>query len=266
LFDRFLWAIGSGALAVFALRLYWLGLYRSYPLLFAFLLFQTVRTAALLPLSRATYALVFIITKPLIWASYVIVLHELFSLVLKGYKGIRTLGRWVLYGGLAVALLLSTIILILSWRGPAEPYPMLKIVMQLERGVVLGLGLLVVIFTAFLALFPVPLNRNIIVHASVYFVYFTTLAGILLTRVMAGPAGNAWFRTVELGVSAGCALAWLFCISRRGEETTWRKPREAPEPARERALLQTLAALNAALLRAGDAPVREAGGWGRRDR
>lgn len=261
-----MWLLGSGALGLVAGRLYWLGLHRKYPFFFAFLLFRTARTLTLLLLSRnrQRYALVFLITQPVVWASYVLVVHELYSLVLQGYQGIRSLGRRALYGGLAIGVFVSATSLILSWEGPIEAFPILIKAMQLERGVAFSLVVFLIIIAGFLVVYPVPLNRNVTVHTFVYFVYFLTLTGVLLVRQMGGAGANAFFRSAELGVSVVCASIWLFFISRRGEETVLRRREMVPAPASEKRLLDTLEAFNTALLRAGGLPARTGGGAGGR--
>ncbi len=256
--DGLLWLLGSAGLGLLALRLYLTGLHRKYPCFFAFLVLRTARTLVLLiPMSRQTYGLVFLITQPLIWMGYVVVVHELYSLALRGYQGIRSLGRWVLYGGLAIGISLSATSLILSWSGPVELYPLLIKAMQLERGVDTSLVILLIVIGTFLALFPIPLSRNLIVYTSVYFAYFLASTVILFARQVGGPGANPFFRTLDLGISAVCALLWVLLINSRGEDTLLRNRAVAPAPASERRLLDTLDAFNTALLRAGASSRRD---------
>lgn len=247
-----MWLISSLAVALAAVRLYLLGLHGKYRFFFGFLVLQTARTLALAPFDvrRSTYAWIFFYTQPLLWLAYVLVVHELYSLVLASYRGISTFGRRAMYGLLGVSVLVSCASLVLSWRGPVEAFPILRTLMQLERGVDFSLVVFLLLILAFLVWYPVPLNRNVVIHSFIYFVYFLTHTTVLLIRSMGGWGINRAASTVAMGIAAGCAVAWLSLMSKGGEERVYRE-RISRAPGNEKHLLASLEALNSTLLRAG---------------
>src|SRR5262245_30775295 len=90
-------AIGCGA----AVHLTWNGLYKRYRILFFFLCLQVARSVALFVASqtahpRNAYSWTWVCTEPLISLSYILVVSELYTLVLQNYKGLQTVGRWIL--------------------------------------------------------------------------------------------------------------------------------------------------------------------------
>src|ERR1039458_9276957 len=85
------------------LKLYRTGLYRRYPIFFAFFIFRIPNSIWLLFLavSSPLYLKVWVLTEPIELGFYVLMVVELYKLVLEKYKGLYTLGRWALYVSLA---------------------------------------------------------------------------------------------------------------------------------------------------------------------
>jgi hypothetical protein len=113
-----LWGFSIVANATAALRLYQLDLNRVYRFFFAFLVLTTVRSLFLLPfrLESNTYALIYLVTLPILWVFYILIVLELYSLVLQNYSGIYSLGRWTLYGALFFSVAVSGLTLIPTWE------------------------------------------------------------------------------------------------------------------------------------------------------
>ena len=111
--------IGS---ALTAAKLYRSGLYTHYRVFFAYFLFRIpngIWSLALSPSSNA-YFYCWIVTEPLFWIFELLVVRELIGLVLKRHKGLYTLGRWAMYFGIAVSVLLSVLSLSVKLR-PTAP-------------------------------------------------------------------------------------------------------------------------------------------------
>src|SRR2546428_397754 len=91
---RPLWPRNKLACALVVWRLYASSLHRTYRLFFAYVMLQLARSVVLLPLSSkgVTYYRIWVITQPLLWLLYVLVVFELYSLVWKQYRGIYSLG------------------------------------------------------------------------------------------------------------------------------------------------------------------------------
>lgn len=253
--DAWMWAlrvftIAAGALV--ALRLYYLGLHRIYRGFFAYLIFQTSRSLILLPLNprSGTYGHFYALTVPLLWLMYVFVVIELYSLILRQYRGIYTLGRWALYGALAISLGMSIMTLIPTWRNAPEPYRILYISTILDRGVTIGLVLFIFLIMVFLSLYPVPLSRNLIAHAIIYTVFFLSGSMAMLIRVLAGHQSTRAVNILLQCIGAACYVAWIFALTPQGERKIVTL-RHDWKPADERRLIDQLNSLNATLLRAG---------------
>lgn len=234
-----------------AVRLLRLDLHRRYRVFFAYLIFWTVRSAVLLPVNvkSGAYQIIWIVTEPLLWVFYILLVLELYSLILESHKGLYTVGRWVMYFGFGIAVVGSVLSLIPPPHDPVKQSTLLAYVLLIERGVDVSVVLFLLVMLLFLLWYPVPLSRNVIVHSVVYSVFFISNS---LGFLLASTLGYHLLRPVNLGtmaVSTICVFIWLKYLSRAGEErlTTLRA---AWRPGQERQLVEQLNSINATLLRA----------------
>lgn len=247
-----LWA-NTVAYAVLAARLWFTGLVKRYPFFFGFICFRVVRalTLSLLPLHSTAYAQVWLVTQPVLWICYILVLLELYGLVLETYKGLATVGRWALTVGMGIAVVLSVVSLGADLTAGSQYPVLLHYWTVIDRGVQSSLILFLLFITIFLAWYPIKLSRNIVLHSVVYAFYFLTGACGVLVR-------NSWSESkfiaeaANLGLSfAGllCLMAWILFLRPRGEHVTVAKrPQWSAED--EAHLIRQLSAINASLLRA----------------
>src|SRR5947209_6084219 len=84
--------IGS---ALVALKLYWSGLYKRYPIFFSYFLFRVPNGIwpLLLNVKSPEYFRVWICSEVVVLSFYILMVRELYRLVLEKYKGLYTLGR-----------------------------------------------------------------------------------------------------------------------------------------------------------------------------
>ena len=251
--DVWMWALRAFTIvagALLAFRLYYLGLHRVYRGFFAYLIFQTVRSLILAPLDprSGAYGNLYANTVPVLWVFYILVVIELYSLVLQNYRGIYTLGRWTLYVALAISLLICVVTIVPTWKKAPEPYRILYISTILDRGVSIGLVLFLFFIMLFLTRYPVPLSRNLIVHAIVYTVFFLSGSMAMLIRIVVGHQSTRAVNIVLQLIGAACYVGWLFGLSRQGEKKIV-VLRHDWNPADERRLIDQLDSLNATLLR-----------------
>ena len=77
------------------------GLYKRYRIFFAYLLFRIPYTMAglLLDVKSNVYLYFWVLTIPITWGFYILVVRELCGLVLERYTGLKTLGRWFYVSG-----------------------------------------------------------------------------------------------------------------------------------------------------------------------
>jgi hypothetical protein len=190
------------------------------------------------------------VTQPVLWILYILVLLELYALVLESYKGLATVGRWALMAGLGLAVGISALSLGADLSSESE-YPLLRYWTVIDRGVQSSLELFLLFITMFLAWYPLKLSRNVVVHSVVYAAYFLSGAcGVLIH--------NFWSESklveeaVNLGLSSAtllCLIAWIILLKPSGEHVTVAK-RPLWSAADEEHLIAQLSAINASLLRA----------------
>jgi hypothetical protein len=232
------------------LKLYGTGLYRRYRMFFLLFLFQIPNTIwpLLIDVKSQRYEKVWMVTEPMAWLLYVLVVLELYRLVLEGHKGLYSLGRWMMYGAIVVSVGVSILTLLPHFK-PSTPQHsrMLGYFFATERGVDSSLAVFILLILLFLSRYPVRLSRNVLVHTALYSIFFLggTL-GMLLLSVF----GLHIYDQVGMfltGFTSVCVFAWFFLLTRKGEESQTNLPLYGPEY--ERKALQQLDALNATLLK-----------------
>jgi hypothetical protein len=233
------------------LKLYRTDLYRRYPIFFAFFIFRIPDSIwpLFLEVSSPLYQKVWVLTEPIEFGFYVLMVLELYKLVLEKYKGLYTLGRWALYVSLAISVAVSAISLLPRIQ-PSMPQPskIMFYMLATQRGIHTGLAIFIVLILCFLSLFPVKLSRNVRVHALVFSIFFLSHTFVTLMRSLFGLHLADTVNTVLLGITAASVVAWLTLLRVAGEETQSAPALYGPEE--ESRLLMHLDSLNAALLRA----------------
>jgi hypothetical protein len=235
-------------------RLFRVGLARRYKVLFSFLCFHVARSLALLlcqllPHPLTAYGRTWFATEPLMWVFYVLLTLDLYSLVLQDYKGLQTVGRWILLVALSIAILISGISVMPGWRSPTEKAPLVFYFILVDRGIMFSLLIFILLTLFFLSWYPISLSRNIVIHHVVYMVYLTAHTMAYLVRNVQGDTINHVTSLATLATTLLCFTAWLFLLSPSGEmkKVVIRHQFTADE---ERRLVDQLTAINSTLLRA----------------
>jgi len=230
------------------LKLWRTGLHRRYPALLAFLLLNLILSFGFLVSTVPVYVTYWKILQPFTWLFSVWVVLELYTVILERHKGLATLGRWMQYAGFAVSTLVSVLALLPRIRaGTREADPVVVYYYAIERGVDCGMLVFLLVLLVWLAHYPVPLSRNVVIHSFVYTALFLSNSLGLL--------GQAFFgfelsRPVTLVLTGGfglCILTWLTFLNAKGEEI--RVTVLQFTPGQEERILQQLDAVNQALLR-----------------
>ncbi len=237
-------AAGTGVLAV---RLFSAGLSQRYRAFFRLLIFTTIATAAVLPLSISSdlYQKLYVLIEPIYWVFYAWVVLEIYSLVLEGYQGLATVGRWALIAALSVSLLGSTTTLLIPHRNMQTAlmsyYPVA------ERAVYFSLVVFLLAILFILLHYPIVLSPNIVSHTMIFSLYFLCNAALYTVLSLLGP-GLILTVGYAMQVATLAALgAWLVLLQPAREKRPVRDVREIP---REQELIDQLDSLNQALLRA----------------
>jgi len=243
--QQILLVIEIAALSILCLRMWLAGLYRVYVYFFGYLVLELLQALipALVPLQSRLYVDLYMATEALIVAFYALVVLELYSNVLRDLPGIAATARRYIKFTLVLAIVLA----LLPLRLERTKTTALGYFLSFEQTVTASLVVFVLLVSAFLVYYPVPLGRNIIVYSMGYAVWFLTGAAVTLLMNL----GHHWTRQlngVSMGVWLVCLIFWIVALSRDGETKRivvghqW-------NPADEQKLRAQLDAINASLLR-----------------
>jgi hypothetical protein len=248
--ENSLWVLNLLGSALVIWRLYFVGLQKTYRLFFAYMVVALVRSLILFPFNprSETYFQVWVVTRPLLWLFFILVVSELYSLVLRDYRGIYSVSRWFFYGAATFSALISasTVFVTMAAGSTSRP-PLLYYSALIERGIVTSLAIFLLLLLALVAWFAVPLSRNLLTHCCVYSALFLSTNAIMLYWHTGSKNAAYWGSVWRLSSALICYCCWVFLLTRRGEERTasfglGRSPLE------EKRLLGHLEAINATLL------------------
>ncbi len=237
----------NSILAGLLVRVVGTGLFRTYPYFFGYVLVASVQALILSFLSpnSSSYIYPWLITQALLTFFGALVVLELYTLVLRDLTGIASASRRYVKVCVVLALLVSLLLL----EAEQTPHGIVAAFMLVDRALVTSLLIFVLLLTAFLVYYPVPINRNLVVYSTGYALYFIAKGcGLLVLNI-----SHAWSRQFSYVVVTASTLAmlfWLVGLSPAGEKKTMLIGYRWKRDDREQ-LLARLKALNASLLRAG---------------
>lgn len=239
------------ASALLAIKLFHTGLWRKYRVFFWFC---CVRVAdSLWPLffsgtGSLNYLHVWMLTQPILWLFHILLVAELYRLILEGHPGIYSIGRWAMYGAVAIAVCISVLTLLPHFTPKTtQQSKYLRLEFSTDRGIDFALAIFLLLILLFLSRFPIKLSRNVLVHSGVYTVYFFINSLAVFLRTLFGITASASTSLLLMAGSCVCLVAWLVLLNPRGEQVQTNFP--AISSQREKNALRQLAALNATLLR-----------------
>lgn len=233
------------------LKLITSGLFRRYRIFFLYWLFLIPYDILPLVLSVKSdwYFYCWVVYQPIIWILYIWVTLELYRLILENHRGLYSLGRWVMYLGVAVSVAASVLSLVPKIT-PAMPQTSRAMYYYLAtgRGVTLGLVTFLVLMFLFLSRYPVPMSRNLVAHLGIFTAFFFSTYLAFLLRTVFGLTANDETDLFFSAVAAACIYMWFFLLTPKGEEVRATLPSFGPEF--EQRALRQLETLNATLLKA----------------
>jgi hypothetical protein len=206
------------ALVALCLRVWWIGLVRTYASFFVYLLLALLQTGILhfVPFDPRHSAYAWMATEGLIVCAYALMVLESSTIILRDLPGIASRSRSYITACLGVAMLVSVLLLALE----KTPTGITLTFLLFERVIASSLVCLILLVVAFLAYYPVPLSRNAIVYSIGYAVYFLAKATALF---IANYSHQQWYdrmSTFLLTVSTACLIFWIFALTRKGEAKT----------------------------------------------
>jgi len=241
----------AAAAATAVTRLVWVNLARGFPALVAYLIFFAGMNLCygMLNQTSAAYFWSYIVLEPLECGFSIFAVRELLALTLNNYPGIRTVGRWVMYAGVTLALGISLVLTGFFWSGGAGGHTNSHLFYfeVSQRSVVFSLAFVIVTILLFLSKYPLHLSRNTLVSSIFFCVMFLSEASRLLVDSLNPFMHILYVDWAENIFVAICLVGWSSMLKP--------EPRAAPAqvrfaPAREDHLLQQLNALNQLLTRA----------------
>jgi hypothetical protein len=203
-----------------AVRLFRNGLYRRYRVLFAYLVFLVPFTAypVLLNTRSATYFWAWVITEPVNLTFEVLVVAELCRLVLERYRGLSTIGRWGIYGGMAISIAISlTSLAPRIATSMSRRSTILLYLIGCSRGINLGLTVFLLLMMVLVSRYPVRLSRNVVLNAVVFAILFFCNTLTLLLRTIFDLRLSPAVETVMAGIGVLSFVLWFFLLTPAGE-------------------------------------------------
>jgi hypothetical protein len=241
----------AGAAVAAVTRLAQLNLARRFPALIAYLVFLAVENLGYGLLNSASefYFWTYIALEPLECVFGIVAVRELFALTFNEYPGIRTVGRWVMYAGVTLALGISLLLTGFFWssRAMVRADAWLYYVEVSQRSIFFPLAFVIATILLFLSRYPLHLSRDTLVSSAFFSVIFLSETVGLLIDSLAPKLYNLhvdWAESVFMSI---CLAGWAFLLKP--------EPRTAPAQIRfsspdEDHLLQQLDALNQLMTRA----------------
>jgi hypothetical protein len=238
------------ALSVIGIRLYRGGLHRKYRVFFAYLAFCLLQTGLAfgIGLNAPRFFQVWAGTAPLLWLLCAWSVLELYQLVLERHPGLQVLLRRTSVAGMITVAGLTALSLLPGGASGSDVLaPWVRILLITERGIALGLLVLLVLIVSILSRYPLNLSRSVALQGGVYCAFFLshTVAAFLLQGFGLRLSPTAGL--VLLALTAASAVLWLVLLDVEREA---RLPAFAPIGRTEQnRLLEKLNALNSTLLR-----------------
>lgn len=214
------WVVELG----WAIRLWQLGLARSYPFLTTYLVFSAVHSIASFLALRAwglnslAFGWLWTTTQPVLWALLFCVVMEGYNRMLSPYKGLRRLGELGTYGALGAVSVVVLGMIMLDPSGDGTPALWLRFWMHQQRSVFLALAVVCALLVFVAAYCRLTLSRNVLVLFSVFGLIFVTQAVLATFRNHFGPAFGEMKDLLSGSLYIAFVLVGIFGFSLAGEK------------------------------------------------
>ena len=232
------------------------GLHRRYWAFFLYFVFRILNGSLglMLDIKSNAYFYCWVLSTPISWMFYILVVREIYGLVLERHKGMYTLGRWLMYFGVALSVILSVLTYLPHFPAPLAQRSQLHLknsivtyILVVNRGATFGLAVFLVLMVFLLSLYAVTLSRNVKIHTTLFACFFLTSSIVALLRGMFGLQLYNAVDTGLMGISSICTFAWFFLLTAKGEAARRDLPSFGPHD--ENRILYQLDALNSTLMK-----------------
>jgi len=247
--ERAVWYLGPLLSFLLLIFLAQRKLLRQYTALAFSLAVSLSRTALLIviPFNTNRYAEVWMITAPVLWVAYVLVGWEIAGKIFESYRGLSILSRRSLLALVSITTLVAIAVLGPELNFSRELYPWLLLFSIVEKTLVLALSLFLLALCGFMAWYAMPVRRNLVYYALGYTLFLLGLSASLYLRNVFGASVTRWISTGALTILDCCLVAWMFTLTRTGDELKaaiglpW-------HPSQQQHLTAQLAAMNSYLM------------------
>lgn len=243
--------VAAAQILVFVILLYRLfstGLFSTYRLFTVYLSFEFLRIClfGFMDSSTKLYLEVYTYSQPITWILWLLVITELYELSLRSHVGLATWGRRVLNAALVLSALVSLGTLVLDVQQTSPVPARIATYLIIERVILLSLLLFLLILTWFLAYFPVPVNRNTILHVRIFTLYFLFKGTLMVVHLLVPSTSKAVPNLIGQLLAICCLAAWSTLLTKKGESVARVAAQHDPEL--EQRLVSQLNAINTTLL------------------
>jgi hypothetical protein len=239
--------IHAAAAGVAVARLLQLRLARLYPALLSYVAFVALLNLALGLQNSDTlnYFYSYWFLEPLKCAVAVVAVRQLFAVIFDNYPGIRTAGRWAMYTGISIAVIVS--ILVTVWTGGANGRSKIFYLELWQRCIIFPLALVIIAILCCISRYPLHLGRNTLLSSAFFSAIFLSDALRLFLDSLTPYLYNLYVDRAESVFECIFLLTWAVLLKPQDDTIPARAAFTTP---REDHLLQQLAALNQMMARA----------------
>jgi hypothetical protein len=255
--EQAFWYAAIALHVLLAWRMWRLRLAARYPVIFALLLMQLVRSLWLTQflasphrdwhaLNRYSFTILF--TEPVLIAARAAAVFEICAGVLQSYRGLSIVSRLVMFAALSISVAASILLHWPEFSFAGERFPLLRLQHLLETTVYSALLVILLLLALFVLYHPAPIRRNLLAHGIGFSFYMLSTSAALWLRNLDASQWTRAASTLRLGISVAGLALWAWMLSPRGEEET--VDVHVPlSPETEQRVLARLEALNSALER-----------------
>jgi hypothetical protein len=171
------------------------------------------------------------------------------TLSLADYPGIRTAGRWAIYGGITISLSVSLAITGYSWNGGANGRSRIFYLLVANRSVLFTLAVVVIVYLILISRYPLHLQKNTYVSCGFFGAVFLSEAAVQLIDTFGQHLYFEGADTAQILFAGLCLAGWALMLAPAdAADTSSRVSFSSPH---EHELLLELESLNRLLARSG---------------
>ncbi len=215
---HFLWWASIVAESALLLVLLRRGLARVYPFFTAYLWTDLVVSLGMMwlvpdPRSKA-YARAWSVTEPMLVLMQIAFAVELYVLISRHYRNFDRIRPRLFWSCLIAALFVSLIVVFID---KPPHWTMVRSIVLGKRVAAFALVAFILVVSAFLRIFPIPIRRNVTIHRRISAAYFLVSAANYFT-VFFAPRGSVYYADMVIMVlTGGCFISWAIWLKPEGE-------------------------------------------------